>query len=150
MASTFTKLLVHFVFSTKHREPLITHDIESDLHAYMVGIARNLDCFTIALNGTQDHIHILMSVSKKITVVDLMANVKKDSSRWLNERNILKTKFQWQDGYAAFTIGESGVSALTRYIQNQKQHHQKLSFKEELILLLKKYNVEYDERYIWT
>jgi REP element-mobilizing transposase RayT len=150
MASTFTKLLAHFIFSTKHRDPLITPAIEPDLHAYMVGITRNLDCWTMALNGTADHVHLLISMSKKITVIDLMENVKKDSSRWLNERKILPTKFHWQDGYAAFTIGESGVPGLTRYIQGQKEHHRTITFKEELLNFLKKYKVEYDERYIWT
>src|SRR5271154_2586308 len=150
MATTFTKLLIHFIFSTKNREPLITATIESDLHAYMVGIARNLDCWTLAINGTADHLHLLISMSKKLTVVDLMENVKKSSSRWLNENARLPTKFHWQDGYAAFTIGESGVAGLTQYIQRQKEHHRKMTFKEELVRLLKKYNVEYDERYIWA
>ena len=136
MATTFTKILIHFVFSTKNREPTILPAIEGALHTYMVGIVRAYDSWTLAINGTTDHVHLLISMSKKITVIDLMENVKKDSSKWIKTQSNAHRGFGWQDGYAGFSIGESGVEALTRYIDNQKEHHRKMTFKEELIMLL--------------
>ena len=150
MASTFTKILVHFVFSTKNRMPTVAPAVEPGLHAYMVGISRNLECWTLAINGMPDHIHMLVSLSKKISVVTFMEEVKRDSSRWMNKEHPQRETFRWQDGYAGFSIGESGVEPLKVYIANQKKHHERKSFQEELLELLKKYHVEYDERYIWA
>ena len=150
MATTFTKILIHFIFSTKNRAPLIASEIEPLLHAYMIGIARNYDCWSIAMNGTQDHVHMLVSLGKQITVSHLMEEVKGDSSRWMNKEHPQTQLFRWQEGYAALSIGESGVEALKAYIAHQKQHHQCKTFQEELLEILKKYGVPYDERYMWT
>ncbi len=149
MATTFTKLLVHYIFSTKNRVPIITPEIEPDLFAYITGISKELNCWILAINSVPDHIHILASMSKHVTVIDFMENVKKSSSFWIKAQGRSFADFHWQEGYAAFSIGESGVPALQRYIANQKEHHRKITFKEELIAFLKKYGIEYDERYIW-
>jgi len=150
MATTFTKILIHFIFSTKNREPLITPELEKPLFAYMVGIATNHGCYTVALNGTADHVHMLVSFGKMISISKLMEEVKGDSSRWVNQEHRQATPFRWQEGYAAFSIGESGMEAASQYIAGQKSHHQRTSFQEELIIFLKKYGIEYNERYIWT
>jgi REP element-mobilizing transposase RayT len=150
MATTFTKILIHFVFSTKRREPTIFPTVEKGLYAYMVGTIRNFDCWTLAINGTSDHLHLLVSMSKKVTIVDLMENVKKESSKWIKTQGREFAGFAWQEGYAGLSVGQSGVEALTRYIDRQKEHHRRMTFKEKLITLLKKHHIEYDERYIWT
>jgi len=149
MASTFTKILVHFIFSTKNREPLISPELEKPLFSYMVGIATNHGCYTVALNGTADHVHMLISLGKMVPIAKLMEEVKGDSSRWVNKEHRQAMPFRWQDGYAGFSIGESGLAATSQYIANQKSHHQRWSFQEELIRFLNKYGIEYDERYIW-
>ena len=149
MATTFTKILIHFIFSTKNREPLIIPAFESALHGYMIGIANNLGCYTVALNGASDHVHMLISLGKMVTVAKLMEEVKGESSRWVNKEHRQSRPFRWQEGYAGFSIGESGLAAAKRYIARQKEHHRRVSFEEELILFLEKYGVEYDERYIW-
>jgi putative transposase len=149
MATTFTRLLNHFVFSTKNRDPIIAPNFEPRLHAYIVGISKNLGSWVIAINGTTDHIHMLVDLNKTIAVSKYMEEVKGESSRWMN-KEYKNQSFHWQEGYAAFSIGESGVDRLTGYISRQKLHHQRKSFKEELLDLLKKYKIEYDERYIWT
>lgn len=150
MATTLTKLLIHFVFSTKNRLPLITPDIEPRLHTYMSGIAKNHKSFVIAINGTEDHVHMLISLAKTMTVAELMENIKGDSSRWIKDQGAEFADFHWQEGYAAFSVGESAVEQVTQYIQNQKLHHRRTSYQEELVMFLKKYHMEYDERYIWT
>src|SRR3954468_6738966 len=147
MAQTFTRLLVHIVFSTKDRVPLITPDCETDLYAYLGGICRNLDSPLIAAGGTSDHLHLLVSQSKNIALAPLVMNIKKDSSKWLKTKG--PRAFKWQEGYGGFTIGESGVDALVRYIARQKVHHRRQTFQEEFLELLAKYKQIYDPRYIW-
>jgi REP element-mobilizing transposase RayT len=150
MATTFTRLLVHIVFSTKNRAELIRPEIEAQLHAYIKGIAKNHGSPVLAINGTADHLHLLVSLSKRVALADLLENLKKDSSVWIKTQGPQYKQFYWQEGYGAFTIGESAVAALKRYIANQKTHHRKVSFQEELLVLLKRYQIEYDERYLWT
>jgi putative transposase len=150
MATTLTKILVHFIFSTKLREPFITPDIEPRLHAYMRGISKNCDSPVFIMNGMPDHVHMLISVGKRISCADLMEAVKKDSSRWIKEQGPEFQRFHWQEGYAGFSLGESGIDQVCRYIQNQKKHHSRTTFQEELLMFLKKYKIDYDERYLWT
>lgn len=150
MAQTLTKLLVHVIFSTKGRASLIEPEIDEKLYAYMTGIGHNLGSPVLAINGAEDHVHLLVSLSKTITLADLVLNVKRDSSTWMNKERLIKGSFAWQNGYAAFTIGESQVPALKRYIAGQKEHHRKVSFQDELRTFLKKYGVAYDEKYVWS
>lgn len=148
VAQTLTCILVHFVFSTKNREPIIPSEMEADLHAYIGGICRSCDCVLRAAGGMPDHVHLLVSLSKTTSAADLMRHVKSGSSAWLNERT--DQTFRWQEGYAGFSIGQSQVARVRTYLANQKAHHRHVSFQEELMAFLRQYEVECDERYMWT
>ncbi len=150
MSQTLTKLLMHVVFSTKDRHNLIAAAIESELHSYMGGICRNLDSPALAIGGTENHVHLLISLSKKIALTDLMLTLKKDSSKWIKTKGETFQQFHWQDGYGAFSIGESQIEAVTEYIHGQKEKHKTISFKDELVALAKRYSVDFDSRYLWT
>src|SRR5262249_10823051 len=130
MAQTLTKLLVHVVFSTKHRAPLVAPSISDELHKYLSGIARNHESPVIAIGGMPDHVHLLVSQSKNIAIATLLQNLKKDSSKWIKTKGREFAGFAWQEGYGAFTIGESQIPALTRYVDRQAEHHRTRSFQE--------------------
>lgn len=149
MAHTFTNLLIHVVFSTSERRPLLSEAMRSDAHAYMGGILRQLRAIPIVIGGTADHVHMLMHLPADVAVADCMRIVKTNSSRWIKERWPERCIFSWQGGYGAFTVSESNRRAVIEYIQDQKQHHQRISFQEEFLALLKKHGVEFDERYVW-
>lgn len=150
MAQTLVSLMAHVVFSTKNREPLITPEIEPELFAYVGGILKNNESRLLDAGGTADHVHLLISQSKNIALSFLMKDVKKDSSSWIKTKGREFRHFHWQDGYGAFSIGKSDIPDLKRYIGQQKEHHAKHSFEEELIQFLKDYGIEYDERYLWN
>lgn len=149
MAQTLTRLLLHVVFSTKHREPFITEAFATELHKYLAGIARNHDSPALAIGGVADHVHLLISLSKNIACADLLMHLKRDSSKWIKTTSPALATFAWQEGYGAFSIGESQVDPLTRYIANQEQPHRTRSFQDEFRDLLAKYRVEYDESLVW-
>jgi len=149
MAQTLVSLLVHLVFSTKNREPFITPEIEPELFAYVGGILNNHDSRLLDAGGTADHIHLLVSQSKNISLSLLMKDVKKDSSSWIKTKGSRFRNFHWQDGYGAFSIGKSEMPGLKEYIANQKEHHRKRTFKEELMDFLDEYGIPSDERYLW-
>jgi putative transposase len=149
MAQTLVSLLVHVIFSTKHRADLIEPEIEQDLFAFMAGILKNKESRLLAANGTANHVHLIISLSKNIALSSLIQELKKSTSKWIKTRSAGKD-FHWQDGYAAFSIGESGIAALKAYIARQKEKHQTRSFEKELIEFLKKYGIEYDERFLWN
>lgn len=149
MPQSLVSLLVHVVFSTKHREPLIAPEIEADLFKFMAGVLKNHDSRLLAANGTANHVHLLISLSKNVALSHLIQELKRSTSRWVKTRGLKFRNFQWQDGYGAFTVGESGVPALKQYIARQKEKHQKKSFESELVEFLKKYGIEFDERYVW-
>jgi len=150
VAQTLVRVLVHLIFSTKGRANLIFPEVESELHAYLAGIANDLDSQCFAVNGTADHVHMLVSQSKNVALAELVAEVKKGSSRWIKTKSAPLRNFHWQDGYAAFSVSESNAASVQQYIADQKEHHRKRSFQEELIQFLRKHGVEYDERYVWT
>ncbi len=150
MSQTLSRVLVHYVFSTRNREPLISSDVEADLYAYMGGICRAHDSPLLSMGGMPDHVHMLVVLGRKISMSDLMMEVKKDSSKWIKTRGREFSEFHWQDGYGAFSIGESQRNDLLRYIATQKEHHKTRTFKEELVALLERYGVEYDPEHIWT
>jgi putative transposase len=131
LAQTLVSLMVHVIFSTKNRQPLITPDIEPELFAYMGGILKNHESSLIDAGGTADHVHLLISQSKNVSVSSLMKDVKKDSSSWIKKKGPHLRNFHWQDGYAAFSIGKSDIPGLRKYLASQKEHHRKRTFKEE-------------------
>jgi putative transposase len=150
MSQTLTSLLVHLVFSTKNREPLITIDVEPQLFAYMGGILRNYQSRLLDAGGDRDHVHLLVSQSKNIALSNLLKEVKGDSSLWIKSQGRAFRNFHWQDGYGAFSFGRADLPALQRYVSTQKEHHRKWTYKEELIWMLEENGVEYDERYLWN
>ena len=147
MPQSLSRVLVHVVFSTKHREDSIPIEIDADLHAYLGGIGRNVACPAIAVGGTANHVHLLVNLARTVTIADLLLNVKRDSSKWMKTKGV--NAFAWQDGYGAFSIGESAVEEVCRYIANQRAHHEKMTFQDEVRALCRKYGVELDERYAW-
>ena len=149
MASTLTKLLVHITFSTKQREPLIPEAIEPNLYAFIGGICRRLESPLLAMNGTSNHVHMLVSQGKTIALSDLMLEVKRDSSKWIKEQGEGLRHFGWQDGYFGFSLGISAMAETKAYIAKQKVHHAAVDFKAEIRAMLVKNEVEWDERYVW-
>jgi REP-associated tyrosine transposase len=150
MASTLTRILLHVTFSTKDRAALIPAAIEPDLHAYVGGICRCMDSTLIEMGGTADHVHMLVGLGKTIALSELMLHVKRESSKWLRRRDASLDAFAWQAGYFAFSIGESGIAPLRAYISNQKEHHTTIDFQDEVRALLRRYRMQWDERYIWS
>ncbi len=148
MPQSLSKVLVHLVFSTKQREPLIGAEVRPRLHNYIVGILDNLKCHSIQTGGVEDHVHILCPLHRTISQADLVEEVKKGSSKWMKSDGCVPG-FAWQAGYGAFSIGESQVDAVVRYIRNQEEHHHKVTFQEEYRRFLERYKIPYDERYVW-
>ena len=149
MAGKYLSLLVHFTWSTAGREPWIAADMREDLYSYIGGIMRNKKARLIAAGGMFDHIHLYASLPSTISVADFVNAVKSNSSRWIHESYLQLRSFAWQEGYGAFSVSKSEEPRVDRYIRNQEHHHRKRTFKEELIGLLKKHGIEYDQRYIW-
>ena len=150
MGQSLTAVYCHITFSTKKRQPLIRESISEPLHAYMASILKNMDSPAIIINSMPDHIHILLRISKTRTIADLVEEIKKSSSKWIKMQPDGDTSFFWQRGYSAFSISASHVNAISRYIANQKKHHQKMTYRQEIEKLMRKYRVtEYDPSYFW-
>ena len=142
MAHTFSRNYVHVIFGTKDRRKTITQELQTRLWAYVAGIGRNHDIGILAVGGTEDHVHILLHLPPKISLAKAVLLLKSNSSKWMNE----VTEFSWQEGYGAFSVSASNLDAVIRYIRNQRQHHRKLGFEEELRAILQKHRVAYDPR----
>lgn len=148
MPQSLSSILIHLVFSTKHREPFITPMIEPELHAYLAKICREFNSPALIINGTMNHVHLLFALSRTTTVATIVEEAKKRSSKWIKSKGDEFRHFQWQTGYGAFSIGQSNVIALKKYIAEQKDHHRHKSFEDEYKVFLEKYRIEYDERYM--
>jgi REP element-mobilizing transposase RayT len=149
MPQSLALVIVHLVFSTRDRAPLFDHPVRHDLHAYLATCARGLSCECYCVGGVADHVHLAVRLSRTITVAKLIEELKTSSSKWLKTQSPNLRVFSWQSGYGAFSVGPSDLPALRRYIEDQEAHHQKTNFQDEFRLLLKKYGVEHDERYMW-
>ena len=147
MAHTAGNIVVHLIFSTKARQPLITSGLRDDLFAYLGGIVREMQGVALIINGTADNVHMLVRIRPAQSAAEVARVVKANSSRWVRGKG--NTDFAWQTGYGAFSVSESNVPAVSRYIANQEEHHRKRSFQQELVGFLKKNRIPYDERYIW-
>ena len=145
----FTQLYVHLVFAVKYRERLLRPEIRSEIFSYISGIITNRKHKSIIINGVFDHIHLLIGLYVNDTISDLVGAIKKSSSTFINDRNWFVGKFHWQEGYGAFTYGRSQLDLIYNYIKNQESHHRKRSFREEYLELLKRFEIEYDERYLF-
>ena len=148
MAQSLSKVLVHLIFSAKHREPCITDAICPRLHGYLVGILENLKSPSLQTGGVADHVHILFALSRTLSQAELVEEVKKGSSKWMKAEGGVPG-FTWQAGYGACSIEESQAADVIHYIQQQEEHHRKVTFKDEFRKFLEKYHVPYDERYVW-
>jgi REP element-mobilizing transposase RayT len=149
MPNTYTQIHIQFVFAVKYRDGIIHSSWKDELYKYITGIVHNNKHKLISINGMPDHIHILIGVRPHQSISDLMQDVKGNSSKWINEKKFAKGKFEWQEGYGAFSYGKSQIKDVIMYIENQEQHHKKKTFIEEYLDFLKKFEVEYDERYIF-
>ncbi len=136
MPSSWTQLHVHLVWSTKRRQPFIDPALESRLHPFLGGIARDLGCVCVAVGGTEDHVHLLVRVRADLAVSDLARHLKSRSSKWVHETDAARQTFAWQAGYGAFSVSESQVPVIVMYIERQKEHHRKLGFEAEFMQLL--------------
>jgi len=149
MPQSLSSILVHLVFSTKHRENIITPEIETELYPYLATVFRKSQSPALLINGTTDHIHALFALHRTWAVSNVVEEVKKRSSKWIKTKGAAFENFSWQAGYGAFSIGQSNVPIVKKYIANQKTHHAKQEFKDEFRALLRKYEIEHDERYVW-
>ena len=149
MANTYTQLYIQFVFSVKGRGNLIKESFRDELEKIMCGIVTNHTCKTYAIYCNPDHIHIFVAMNPTISPSKLMEQLKSGSSNWLNGKKYIPGKFSWQDGYGAFTYSKSHIDNVVKYILNQPEHHKKQSFKEEYLIFLKKFEIEFDAKYLF-
>lgn len=149
MPQSLSAVYIHLVFSTKHRQPFL-HDesLRRDLHSFLGGTSKTLECPPILVGGVEDHVHLLARFGRTITQAEWVKELKRVSNLWLKEEGGL-SNFEWQSGYADFSVSQSNLEQVKKYIANQKEHHRKLSFQDEVRALLKKHQMEWDERYIW-
>ena len=148
MPNTYSQIYLHYVFSPKYRQALIKGEFEEELFKYITGIVKNLDQQLIRINGMPDHCHLLVRLRPALAPAKFIQTVKTNSSRWINEKKFLKHKFNWQVGGGVFSVSHRNIPQLINYINNQKQHHKKDSFKKEYLKLLDHYGVSFKEEYL--
>lgn len=149
MANTYTQLHIQIVFAVKHRQNLIQEKNREELQKYICGIINNKTCKPLAIYCNPDHIHILIGLRPKIALSDLVRDIKANSSKYINNRKWVKGKFEWQSGFSAFTYSKSQLGRVIKYIENQHEHHRKKTFQDEYLTMLKKAEIEYEERYLF-
>ncbi|MEO8870791.1 MAG: IS200/IS605 family transposase [Granulicella sp.] len=149
MPQSLAFVLVHVIFSTKNRIPVLDKSVRPTLYAYLATVARSAKCDCYRVGGVADHVHLAIRLSRTTNVAELVEQLKSSSSKWLKTQSPELSKFAWQRGYGAFSVGPADLKALIRYIDTQETHHRNRSFEEELRAFLQKYGVEFDERYLW-
>src|SRR2546421_12995970 len=149
MANTYSQIYIQTVFAVENRQSLITPDFKEDLHKYINGIVNNQGQKLIAINSMPDHVHILIGLKPAMALADLVREIKADSTNFINERKLLHGRFNWQEGYGAFSYGHSQLNTIIRYIQTQEKHHQRRSFKVEYLALLRKFDIGFEEKYVF-
>ena len=149
MAKTYTQVSIHCVFAVKGRENFITKDFRDRLHSYMSGILKNDDAYPLAVGGWLDHVHVFFELAMTATISHLMQMLKATSSKWINDNNLVKGKFHWQEGYGAFSYSRSQRNSVIQYIMNQETHHATKTFREEYLALLKNFEIEFDDKYLF-
>ena len=147
MPQSLANILIHVIWSTKERRPLISDTVRPGLHGYLAGILKNLESPALVINSVDDHVHVLCQLSKNVAACKLVEEVKKSSSKWMKEQGV--SDFSWQNGYGVFSVSQSGADAVRKYIESQPEHHRKRDFKDEFREFCQKYNVPLDERYVW-
>ena len=149
MAQSLSHILLHLVFSTRHRAPLLDEDLLGPTHSYLAGILRDLDCLPLRIGGVEDHVHLLFKMSRNHSVADVVQTLKTGSSKWLKSQADHLHDFHWQSGYGVFSVSESQSSDVATYIGDQRRRHRKIEFQDELRALLKRHGVDFDEKYVW-
>ena len=150
MPQSLAKVLVHIVFSTKHRYPFLAEkNIRDEMHAYLGATCNELECAVLTVGGVADHVHILCVLSRNVSIAKLVGDVKRGSSKWVKTKGKMLTKFAWQNGYGVFSVAQSQVERVREYIAGLEEHHRKKTFQDEYRLFLKEYGVDFDERYVW-
>lgn len=150
MAQSLAQIYVHIVFSTKERHPFLRdRELREEMHCYLIGICGRQGSPSVAVGGVEDHVHLLCRLSPTLAVADLVRELKRDSSKWVKLRHADTHLFDWQNGYGAFSLSPAHVDPLMAFIADQERHHQTDSYQDELRRILRKYGVEYDERYLW-
>ena len=149
MPQSLSRILTHLVFSTKHRVPNLTPDIQRELHPYLAGVLDNIECPALRVGGVDDHVHLFFGLSRTMSIAEVVEKVKTSSSKWLKTKSPALQEFHWQQGYGAFSVSQSDADAVITYVREQARHHQKMTFQEEYRKLLEKYQVPYDEKYVW-
>jgi putative transposase len=149
MPQSLSFLLVHVVFSTKDRLPLLNESVQSDLHAYLATAVRENGCESYRVGGVADHVHVAVRLSRTKNISELVGEMKEGSSKWLKTQSPALADFCWQRGYGAFSVGPADLDVLVQYIAGQEEHHRKHSFQDEFRAFLKRYGIEFDERYVW-
>jgi REP element-mobilizing transposase RayT len=149
MPQSLAKVYIHLVFSTKNREPLIPDSLRERLQEYMAGILRDLGAPALEIHVEPDHAHVLFLMSRTVTLSDAVMQLKRGSSIWLKEIDPPIRNFHWQAGYGAFSVSQSKLEIVRRYVRNQREHHRSESFQDEFRRWLREYGIEFDERYVW-
>jgi len=149
MAGTFSQIYIQIVFAVEHRESLILPEWETELYKYITGIVQNKGQKMLAINGVPDHIHIFIGMKPSCCLADLVREIKKSSNDFIKEKKFSKFKFNWQEGYGAFSYSHSAVDNVVKYVMNQKEHHKKQTFKEEYMDFLNKFQIEYKDEYLF-
>ena len=149
MSQTHCNLIYHLVFSTKGRQRFLTPDFRPEVHRYLAGAVQGVDGIPLIINGTEDHVHLLVKLSQNHALKNVLSEIKSNSSGWIHRQNRGLADFAWQAGYGAFTVSASQKERVYQYVKNQEAHHAEYAFKAEYLGLLKAHEVEYDERYIW-
>jgi putative transposase len=150
MPQSLTQIYLHIVFSTKDRRPFLQNAaVRDEAHHFLGGTCNRLECPVLRVGGAADHVHILCRLGRKISVADLVKELKRESSQWLKTKSSDLTDFYWQRGYGAFSVSPGHIEGLRNYITNQEEHHRKETFQEEFRRLLTKYGLEWDEQYVW-
>jgi REP element-mobilizing transposase RayT len=149
MSQSLAKNLIHLIYSTKDRRPVLEDAVREELHQYSGGILRDQESPCLEIGSVADHVHLLFVLTKNKALADVVREVKKGTSRWLKTKGPQFAEFEWQAGYGAFSVSQSAVEEVRRYILNQAEHHQKVSFQDELRAFLRRYEIEFNERYVW-
>ena len=149
MPQSLAQVLVHLIFSTKNRDPLLPDEIRSELHPYMATILTGMDSSAILINSVEDHAHVFFHLSKNRALCDVIESLKKDSSKWIKTKARTYRNFHWQTGCGAFSVSQSNVAQVVKYVAEQKEHHRRHTFQGKFHAFLKRYQVPYDGRYVW-
>src|SRR6266571_765205 len=149
MANTFSQIYIQTVFAVSNRESLIKPEFKEDLYKYITGIVKNQGQKLISINGMSDHVHILIGLRPAMALADLVKEIKSDSTNFINKKKWVRGRFSWQEGYGAFSYGHSQLDTIIRYIQNQEKHHQRRSFKDEYLTLLRRFDIAFEEKYVF-